>query len=364
MKYVQAELLDDVVTSYDQTKTTVQGRCFSKTVDGKVALGPSVNKFLDVQTDSGITMAANNMYFTENGRCFLLSSESGVTSVIMYEINYDTGSSVYIGRIQIQMPDTGATTTTYRALKVIDAGTTGWKLFLVTTGSVLINGGVLLVNNLARTDFVPVGFPTILFATGDDQRAVYFLQDPANLGVLHSNSNTASAGAVLDRPNNRIYVHNGVSAIHQYYVFNTATAPTYATSAITGTAATDIISHVGHTFLSGDPIVFASLTGGAGLVVGTVYFVRNPVAGVSYELSATTGGALLNFTTDISAGSVGRAFGTTGSNFVHKTGNLPALVGTLLLTDSEDYAVPQHTTNSGLPCVFFYNFKYIFRTTF
>lgn len=353
MKYVKADLLEDVVSSYDQTKTTRQGRCFVKTVDGKQAIGPSLNKFLDVQTDSGITLAANNMYLTENGRCFLMSTEAGVASVILYEIDYANGNFTYIGRIQIQMPDTAATTTTYRALKVLDSGTTGWKLFLVTTGSVVINGGTLLVNNLARADFVPIGFPTIPFATGNDQKAVYFLQDPANLGTLHTNSNIASAGAALDRPNNRLYVHNGVAATHQYYVFSTNTAPTYTTSAITGTAATDVISHAGHTFLANDPIVFTSLTGGTGLTVGTVYFVRNPVAGVSYELSATSGGALLNFTTDVSAGTVGRAFGTTGSNFVHKTGNLPALTGTLLLTDSEDYAVPQHTTNSTQPCVFF-----------
>lgn len=353
MKYVKADLLEDVVSSYDQTKTTTQGRCFVKTVDGKQAVGPSLNKFLDVQTDTGITLAANNMYLTENGRCFLVSTEAGTASVILYEIDYTNGSSTYIGRIQIQMPDTAATTTTYRALKIIDTGTTGWKLFLVTTGSVTINGGTLLVNNLARADFVPIGFPTIPFATGNDQKAVYFLQDPANLGVLHTNSNIASAGAVLDKPNNRLYVHNGVAATHQYYVFATNTAPTYTTAAVTGTAATDVISHAGHTFLANDPIVFTALTGGTGLTVGTVYFVRNPVAGVSYELSATSGGALLNFTTDISAGTVGRAFGTTGSNFVHKTGNLPALTGTLLLTDSEDYAVPQHTTNSTQPCVFF-----------
>lgn len=353
MRYVKADLLDDVVTSYDQTKTTIQGRAFVKTVDGKPALGPSLNKFLDVQNDSGITLAANNMYLTENGRCFLVSTEAGVASIIMYEINYDTGANTYIGRIQIQMPDTAATTTTYRALKVIDAGVSGWKLYLVTTGSVAINGGALLVNNLARADFVPIGFPTIPFATGNDQKAVYFLQDPANLGVLHVNSNTASAGAVLDRPNDRLYVHNGVAATHQYYVFSTNTAPTYTTAAVTGTAATDVISHAGHSFLAGDQVTFTSLTGGTGLTVGTVYFVRNPVAGVSYELSATTGGALLNFTTDITAATIGRAFGITGSTFVHKTGNLPALSGVLLLTDSEDYAVPLHTTNSGQPCVFF-----------
>ena len=44
MRYVKADLLDDVVTSYDQTKTTLQGRCYEKTVDSKQAIGPSINR--------------------------------------------------------------------------------------------------------------------------------------------------------------------------------------------------------------------------------------------------------------------------------------------------------------------------------
>lgn len=351
MRYVQADLLDDVVGTYDQTKTTIQGRCFSKTVDGKTALGPPLNKFIDTQTDTGITHAANNMIMTENGRIFILSSEAATTNVLLYSINYATGATVYVGRILIQMPDTAATTTVYRALKIDDTGTTGWKMFLVTTGSVAINGGPLLINNLALSDFVPVGFPTIPFATGNDQKAVYKLEDPSNTGVGHLN--TASAGAVLDKTNDRFYVHNGVSATHQYYVFDTSVAPTYVTAAITGTEATNLINHAGHTFVNGDPITFTALTGGAGLVVGTTYFVVSSSAGVSYQVSATTGGAAINFTTDISSGTVGRAFGTSHALFLHKTGNLPALTGTLLLTDSEDYALPAHTTNSGQHCAFF-----------
>jgi len=351
VKYAKADLLGNVVTSYDQTKTTLQGRCFSKLVDGKTALGPPLNKFVDIQTDTGITMAANNSVLTENNRMFVLSSEAGTTAIILYSFNFATGAYAYIGRVNIQMPDVAATTTVYRSLKVIDTGTTGWKIFLVTTGSVLINGGPLLINNLALADFVQVGFPTIPFATGNDQKAVYFMQDPAATGAGHLN--TASAGAVLDKTANRLYVHNGVSATHQYFVFNTATAPTYTTASITGTESTNLINHSGHTFVNGDPITFTALTGGAGLTVGTTYFVVNAVAGVSYQVSATSGGAAINFTTDISSGTVGRAFGTSHANFLHKTGNLPALTGTLLLTDSEDFATPGHTALSGQNCAFF-----------
>lgn len=353
MRYVQADLLDDVVGTYDQTKTTIQGRCYSKTVDGKVALGPPVNKFIDIQTDTAVTPVANNTYMTSNGRIFMLGGELGAaTPLLLYTINYATGATAYVGRVNIALPDTAATTTTYRSIKVVDTGTTGWKIFITTTGSVVINGGTMLVNNLALADFVPIGFPSIAFATGNDQKAVYFLQDPANLGSLHSNSNIASAGSVMDFTNNRLYVHNGIAATHQYYVFSTNTAPTWAAHAVTGVAATDVIADAAHPYVNGDQLVFTSITGGAGLVVGTVYFVVGSVAGVSYQLSATTGGAAINFTTDISAANIGRAFGQTGSNFVHKTGNLPALTGTMLLTDSEDYALPGHTANSGQGCAF------------
>ena len=352
MRYVEAELLDDVTGTYDQTKTTINGRVFSKTVDSKTALGPPLNKFIDIQTDSAVGLSANGMYMTANGHVFVIGAEAGaLTPLICYTIDYATGATAYVGRVNINMPDTAATSTVYRSMKVVDTGTTGWKVFLTTTGSVLINGGTLLINNLALADFVPIGFPTIPFATGNDQKAVYFLQDPATLGVAHLM--TAAAGSVFDSANNRLYVHNGIAATHQYYVYDTLTAPTYATGAVTGVAATDVISHAGHTFVDNDPVTFASITGGAGLLALVTYFVRASVAGVSYQLSATTGGAVINFTTDISAGQVGRAFGTTGSNFVHKTGNLPALSGTLLLTDSEDYALPGHTANATFGCAFF-----------
>lgn len=350
-RYLAAGLLDDVVSSYDQTKTTVLGRAFSKTVDGKTALGPPLNKFLDMFTDfAASALGTNNMVMTPNGRIFVLSSEAVTLSIYLYSFNYATGAYAPIGRVVIPMPDTAATTTTIRSIKVLDSGTTGWKIFITTTGSVLINGGTLLVNNLALADFVMVGFPTLTFATGNDQKAVYKLEDPANTGA--GQLQTVSVGSVLDRTANRLYVHNGISATHQYYVYDTSIAPTYSTRAVTGDQASNTINDTAHPFVNGDPVVFTSLTGGAGLVVGTVYFVGGVTAN-TYTLSATTGGAAINYTTDISAANIGRAFGTTGSNFVHKTNNLPALTGTLLQTDSEDFAQPLHGPLSGFDCAFF-----------
>lgn len=360
MKYIKADLLNDVVSSYDQTKTTIQGRVASRVINSQTVLGPPLTKFIDVFVDTGLPSAS--VYCTDNGRLFVTGVAINGASydtfpVMLYDFNLTTGAYAYVGRIDIQVPNLAATTHTFRAFKVIDTGTTGWKIFIATAGSVLINGGLFMANNIDKADFLQIGFPTIPMATASNAKAVYFLQDPANIGIGQLNVNPA--GAVLDSPTNRIYVHNGVSAAHQYYVYDTAIAPTWASDSITGTEATNIINHVGHTHVNGTPLIFSALTGGTGLVTGLPYFVVNAVAGVSYQLSLTSGGAAINFTTDISAATIGRAWGTTGSNFIHKTGNLPSLGASgLLATDSEDRAVPiASPINGGVlngnPCAFF-----------
>lgn len=352
MRAVEAGLNETVVGTYDQTKTSIFGRVSQKTAGGKTVLGPPLNRFIDTQTDFGVPISANGFYLTANGRIFGIGAEAGAaTPLIMYSIDYATGAYVPVGRVNIILPDVAATTTVFRSIKVIDTGTTGWKVFITTTGSVLINGGTMLVNNLALSDFVMVGYPSIPFATGDDQKAVYFLQETGQMGSAHLQ--TASAGSVLHHTGNKLYVHNGVAATHQYYVFNTNVAPTWSAISASGVAATDVISAAGHPFVNGDQVIFPTLTGGAGLTALNTYFVVGSVAGVSFQVAVTSGGSAINFTTDISAATVGRAFGQTAALWSHKTGNLPALTGTLLLTDSEDYALPAHSALSGFDCAFF-----------
>lgn len=75
---------------------------------------------------------------------------------------------------------------------------------------------------------------------------------------------------------------------------------TLATSAaadgIIDTAAT-------HGLQAGQQVVFTALTGGAGLTVGAVYFVLAAnLAATTFQVSTTLGGAAVNFTTDITAG--------------------------------------------------------------
>ena len=73
---------------------------------------------------------------------------------------------------------------------------------------------------------------------------------------------------------------------------------------ITGVASTDIITAVGHNFTANQGVIFPTLTGGSGLTASTtVYFVRD-ISGDTFKVSTTSGGSAVNFTTDITAGTV------------------------------------------------------------
>ena len=88
------------------------------------------------------------------------------------------------------------------------------------------------------------------------------------------------------------------------YRFTTAATITLASSLATN----DIINTAtAHGYVAGDRIVFPTLTGGAGLATGTDYFViAANLAAQTFQVSATAGGTAVNFTTDITAGSVQR----------------------------------------------------------
>ena len=72
--------------------------------------------------------------------------------------------------------------------------------------------------------------------------------------------------------------------------------------AVTGNAATDVITAPGHNFTTNQGVRFVDRIGGTGMNTNP-YFVRD-ISGDTFKISTTSGGAALNFTTDITAGSV------------------------------------------------------------
>jgi len=73
---------------------------------------------------------------------------------------------------------------------------------------------------------------------------------------------------------------------------------------ITGVAATDLITSASaHGFAVGDSLQFTTLNGGTGLVVSTRYFVVAVPSTTTFQLGATRGGAVIDFTSAITTGS-------------------------------------------------------------
>ena len=363
-KCVRKNLLEDVVYVYDQTKTTIQGRVLEHVVNGQDCLGPSLTHYIDVFTDTtafGAITPGGPMHLTSNNRLFVCGvPATGILPIVLYNYNLSDGSHSYVGRINIVLPNVAATTHTLRGFKVLDTGTTGWKIFVATTGSVLINGGIFMANSIDLADFTGSG-TSIAFANGSNQKAVYFLQNSAQLGVSHTM--TQAAGMILDSGANRIYLHNGVSATHQYRWFDYSGTPDCPGQTFTVTIAVPgVVTAASHGYANADPVIL-STTGAlpTGLVAGTVYFTRN-VTTNTFELSATSGGAAINTTgTQSGVHTVRRAFGTTGSLTYDATGNLPALTGTLLLTNNENRHTPTSGVNAGNACIDFLTSSQVYR---
>lgn len=73
----------------------------------------------------------------------------------------------------------------------------------------------------------------------------------------------------------------------------------------TSSQADDIIDCVGHGFAIGDAVMFSALTGGNGLSANTAYWVTADSYGTdTFRIAGQPGGASLDFTTDITAGTV------------------------------------------------------------
>lgn len=84
-------------------------------------------------------------------------------------------------------------------------------------------------------------------------------------------------------------------------VFLSGSQTAYAS--VTGNATTEIVTITGATLANGMQVTFTSLTGGSGLNTGTAYYVI-AASGATCQLSLTQGGSAIDFTTNITAGSV------------------------------------------------------------
>jgi hypothetical protein len=82
--------------------------------------------------------------------------------------------------------------------------------------------------------------------------------------------------------------------------------PDASVTLATSAAADDIVdTATAHGFVAGDSVVFDTLTGGTGLSIDTRYWViAANLAAQTFQIALTAGGAAIDFTTDITAGTV------------------------------------------------------------
>jgi hypothetical protein len=72
---------------------------------------------------------------------------------------------------------------------------------------------------------------------------------------------------------------------------------------VTGDAGTDILTVTGHNFVDNQAVLFSGVVGGAAVNWALLRFVRD-VSGSTFKVAASSGGAALDFTSNITAGSV------------------------------------------------------------
>jgi hypothetical protein len=84
-----------------------------------------------------------------------------------------------------------------------------------------------------------------------------------------------------------------------------------AAKSVTGIAATDLLTSAGHGYSAGDEVSFSGLTGGTGINAGQIYFViGSGLTANDFRVSATRNGSTIDFTTNLTAGTVARRHNT------------------------------------------------------
>lgn len=204
--------LFDNTTVYDQNKTSLRGKITQKTLSGKQVIGPPIVKYRNTII-SPEALTPSEITITENDRVFMITTETnGIVDVALYNLIPSNGTLDYVGKVRVQIPEPPTTTYVVRGFRVVDTGTSGWKMFFLVTASVVAHNGLYMVDNvdLADFSFVPTLLPT---ATMPSQKAVYKLDNaPFNLAN--------GTGLSIDRVNSKVFVHRGVAATHSFIRFD------------------------------------------------------------------------------------------------------------------------------------------------
>lgn len=228
MKVLPLGLQTSTTTSYDQTKTTLQGRVGSRSVtDGngaKTVLGANPIIAMDVFDDTG-TAPTTISTSTPNGRLFVgLGVAAGVWTIAYYQMTTTAGvtTSTWIGNLKLTM--TNAATYVIKGFKVDDSTPSAMVIQWATTHTTLIDGGYFGCWGVNITDFVKVSVATFPQATaGSTTKTVYQMGDAATQAAT---TLTVATSLGIDTTGKKAYVRNGLAATPSIFVFDYSVPPT------------------------------------------------------------------------------------------------------------------------------------------
>jgi hypothetical protein len=330
MKSKLVGLQSSISTTYDKTKTSTLGRARQKTLNGKQVIGPSLSKFIDVNTLASMAPAFTSFAPMQNQLFVLQSTSAAAPQISLFNFNKETGDSSYVGKVVLNLANSAATTSTSRGFSVTSDGT-NIRIFLSTTGSVAINSGVY-VAYCTVSQFTNAGF-NLFPASGPGQNAIYLLQSSDYYGV---NSPTgfnhtqwgidipylAASGAV----NTKLYAMANTVAAPNAMVWEMATTPDVGGQIINGITSqvsvytnTSPAAHFqsatmpGYSGVNGEPVClqtgsvavptpFTTWASGTLQTTSNVYFTRDAQRLFTFTCTALTLGISANSTYTIVVG--------------------------------------------------------------
>lgn len=229
MKAKPLGLLTSTVTSYDQTKTTLQGRVGQRTItDGngaKTVLGPQPVVTADVQDDTGAPPTGLHCS-TQNGRVFIPKGfVAGVLTVSYYTLTTTAGvtTSTWVGDLKFAFTNTGVYT--LRGMQVDDTSSSAMNFAFIVTNTTAIQGGLYEDFGVNITDFVKVSVQTHPVATlASTNKVVYQIGDTATQAAQ---TVTTADGGDIDPIGGFVYILSGAAATPKIFKF-VNTVPTAA----------------------------------------------------------------------------------------------------------------------------------------
>lgn len=320
MKVLALGLQTSTTTSYDQTKTTFQGRTGSRTTtDGngpKTTIGPNPVQFGDVFDDTGAAPSAT-MTGTSNGRIFVSKGwVAGILTISYYTMNLSTGALAWQGDLKFTFTNTG--TYTMRGFKVDDTSSASMMFSWATTNTTAVQGGFYACYGVNITDFAKVSIQTFPVATaGSTNKTIYQIGDTVSQAAQ---TLTAANGVGVDSTNHFAYFLDSVAATPKIFKFDITNSPTATPSA-------------GYTQANGTIVVTATLPALTGAILLTNNIqVFTPTAQPSPN-NTNNASLCMGWITSTNI------YWTKVSDITNGATTLPSLL-TATMTGSTDYTTP------------------------